>query len=48
MVCAEVIQYSAIYPCTHVICHVCAVRMRALLKTNNCALCRVSVTCDQI
>ncbi|KAK9474485.1 uncharacterized protein V1510DRAFT_360601 [Dipodascopsis tothii] len=39
-ICAEPIKYYAIGPCNHVACHVCALRMRALYKTNACVHCR--------
>ncbi|KAK9468168.1 hypothetical protein V1512DRAFT_221224 [Lipomyces arxii] len=39
-ICAEPIKYSAVSPCNHRSCHVCALRMRALYKTNACVHCR--------
>jgi E3 ubiquitin-protein ligase ZNF598 len=40
LVCADVIRYEAVYPCNHTVCHRCALRLRALMKDNHCALCR--------
>lgn len=40
LVCAEDIRYAATYPCNHFVCHVCSLRLRALMKTNNCPMCR--------
>ncbi|KAK9460361.1 uncharacterized protein V1516DRAFT_638763 [Lipomyces oligophaga] len=39
-ICAEPVKYSAVSPCNHRSCHVCALRMRALYKTNACVHCR--------
>lgn len=40
-ICADPVIYSAIAPCNHVTCHICALRMRALYKNKACAHCRV-------
>lgn len=40
LVCAEDIKYAATYPCNHFVCHVCSLRLRALIKNNNCPMCR--------
>ncbi|KAK9369625.1 hypothetical protein V1509DRAFT_469788 [Lipomyces kononenkoae] len=39
-ICAEPVKYSAVSPCNHRSCHICALRMRALYKTNACVHCR--------
>ncbi|KAK9313753.1 hypothetical protein V1524DRAFT_478023 [Lipomyces starkeyi] len=39
-ICAEQVKYSAVSPCNHRSCHICALRMRALYKTNACVHCR--------
>lgn len=39
-ICADPVIYSAIAPCTHTTCHICALRMRALYKNRACAHCR--------
>ncbi|KAK9456381.1 hypothetical protein V1511DRAFT_278381 [Dipodascopsis uninucleata] len=41
-ICAEPVKYSAVSPCNHRSCHICALRMRALYKTNACVHCRTS------
>lgn len=40
--CASQITILALSPCNHRMCHICALRMRALYKTRDCAHCRVS------
>jgi hypothetical protein len=40
-ICTNDITIYAFGPCNHKICHICAVRMRALYKNNNCAYCKV-------
>jgi hypothetical protein len=42
-ICASPVVHSAIAPCNHSTCHICALRMRALYKTRDCAHCRVSL-----
>ncbi|KAI5848694.1 hypothetical protein DFP73DRAFT_542086 [Morchella snyderi] len=39
-ICADPVTFSAIAPCTHTTCHICALRMRALYKNRACAHCR--------
>jgi len=39
-ICAEYVVYYALSPCNHRICHVCALRLRVLYKTTNCAYCK--------
>lgn len=41
-ICASPVVHSALTPCNHRTCHICALRMRALYKTRDCAHCRVS------
>lgn len=40
-ICASPIEHTAIGPCNHQTCHICALRLRALYKTRACAHCRV-------
>ncbi|KAK9451524.1 uncharacterized protein V1518DRAFT_408779 [Limtongia smithiae] len=39
-ICAEPVKYSAVSPCNHRSCHVCALRMRYLYRTDACVHCR--------
>ncbi|CAA20857.2 ubiquitin-protein ligase E3 involved in rescue of stalled ribosomes Hel2 [Schizosaccharomyces pombe] len=39
-ICAEGITYSCVLPCNHRMCHVCALRLRALYKTKECTFCK--------
>lgn len=41
-ICASTIAHTAVAPCNHRTCHICALRLRALYKTKACAHCRVS------
>jgi E3 ubiquitin-protein ligase ZNF598 len=41
-ICASPVFYNSVAPCNHRTCHICALRMRALYKTKDCAHCRVS------
>lgn len=41
-ICASPVDHNSVAPCNHRICHICALRLRALYKTNACAHCRVS------
>lgn len=41
-ICASPVVHNAVAPCNHRTCHICALRMRALYKTKDCAHCRVS------
>lgn len=41
-ICASEVVHNAVAPCNHRTCHICALRMRALYKTKDCAHCRVS------
>ena len=42
-ICASPIDHTAIAPCNHQTCHICALRLRALYKTRACAHCRVGL-----
>ncbi|KAL3418005.1 E3 ubiquitin-protein ligase hel2 [Phlyctema vagabunda] len=39
-ICASPITHHSVAPCNHRTCHICALRMRALYKTKDCAHCR--------
>ncbi|KAJ7453217.1 hypothetical protein FB451DRAFT_1145061 [Mycena latifolia] len=39
-ICAEPIKYYAVSECNHRTCHVCALRLRALYKKNDCTFCK--------
>ncbi|EEB07645.1 ubiquitin-protein ligase E3 [Schizosaccharomyces japonicus yFS275] len=41
-ICAQNVTYMCIMPCNHQLCHVCALRLRALYKTNNCTFCKTA------
>ncbi|KAG9236261.1 hypothetical protein BJ875DRAFT_372504 [Amylocarpus encephaloides] len=41
-ICASDVVHNAVAPCNHRTCHICALRMRALYKTKDCAHCRSS------
>ena len=41
-ICASPVVHNSLAPCNHRTCHICALRMRALYKTKDCAHCRVS------
>lgn len=40
-ICASKVEHTAVAPCNHRTCHICALRLRALYKTKACAHCRV-------
>jgi hypothetical protein len=40
-ICAEPVKYYAVSECNHRICHVCALRLRALYKKLDCTFCKV-------
>lgn len=42
-ICASQVIHTAVAPCNHRTCHICALRLRALYKTRACAHCRVSL-----
>ncbi|KAI1638491.1 hypothetical protein F4809DRAFT_600217 [Biscogniauxia mediterranea] len=39
-ICASPVVYQSVTPCNHRTCHICALRMRALYKNKECAICR--------
>ncbi|KIO29150.1 hypothetical protein M407DRAFT_21719 [Tulasnella calospora MUT 4182] len=39
-ICAEKIKYYSLGECNHITCHVCALRLRALYKKNECTFCK--------
>ncbi|KAL8826167.1 MAG: hypothetical protein Q9170_007506 [Blastenia crenularia] len=39
-ICASPVVHTAVAPCNHHTCHICALRLRALYKTRACAHCR--------
>lgn len=47
-ICASPVVHNAVAPCNHRTCHICALRMRALYKTKDCAHCRVSFSCRRV
>lgn len=40
-ICAEPVKYYSVSECNHRTCHVCALRLRALYKRQDCTLCKV-------
>ena len=40
-ICAEPVKYYSISECNHRTCHICALRLRALYKKNDCTFCKV-------
>lgn len=42
-ICTEPIVAYAVAACDHRTCHLCALRLRALYKTRNCAYCKVII-----
>ena len=42
-ICASPVVHSAVSPCNHRTCHICALRLRALYKSKACAHCRVNI-----
>ncbi|KAF5334514.1 hypothetical protein D9611_013777 [Ephemerocybe angulata] len=39
-ICAEPVKYYSVSQCNHRTCHVCALRLRALYKRNDCTFCK--------
>ncbi|RXW12973.1 hypothetical protein EST38_g12882 [Candolleomyces aberdarensis] len=39
-ICAEPVKYYSVSECNHRTCHVCALRLRALYKKNDCTFCK--------
>lgn len=44
LICAEPVKYYSISECNHRTCHICAVRLRALYKRQDCTLCKVRIS----
>ncbi|KAL8928225.1 MAG: hypothetical protein Q9208_001935 [Pyrenodesmia sp. 3 TL-2023] len=44
-ICASRVIHTAVAPCNHRTCHICALRLRALYKTRACAHCRTDAPC---
>ena len=42
-ICASPVVHHSVAPCNHRTCHICALRMRALYKSRDCAHCRVCI-----
>ena len=40
-ICAEPVKYYSVSECNHRTCHVCALRLRALYKRQECTFCKV-------
>lgn len=40
-ICAEPVKYWSLSECNHRTCHVCALRLRALYKKQECTFCKV-------
>jgi len=45
-ICAEPVKYYSVSACNHRTCHVCALRLRALYKKNECTFCKVRSMLD--
>lgn len=43
LICAEPVKFYAFSECNHRTCHVCALRLRALYKKENCTFCKVII-----
>ncbi|KAK0725035.1 hypothetical protein B0H67DRAFT_120210 [Lasiosphaeris hirsuta] len=41
-ICASPISHYSVAPCNHSTCHICALRLRALYKSNECPHCRTA------
>ena len=41
-ICAEPVKYYSVSECNHRTCHVCALRLRALWKRQDCTFCKVT------
>ena len=44
-ICREPVKYYSISECNHRTCHVCALRLRALYKRQDCTFCKVRLSC---
>lgn len=45
LICAEPMRYHSVPECNHRTCHVCALRLRALYKRQDCTFCKVHLFC---
>ena len=43
-ICAEPVKYYSVSECNHRTCHVCALRLRALWKRQDCTFCKVPIS----
>jgi hypothetical protein len=43
-ICAEPVKYYSVSECNHRTCHVCALRLRALYKRQECTFCKVCLS----
>jgi len=43
-ICAEPVKYYSVSECNHRTCHVCALRLRALWKRQDCTFCKVRLS----
>ncbi|KAI3649866.1 hypothetical protein MP228_005498 [Amoeboaphelidium protococcarum] len=43
-ICTEDIQIYSFGECNHEVCHLCSLRLRALYKNNQCALCKTEIS----
>jgi len=46
-ICAEPVKYYSVSECNHRTCHVCALRLRALWKRQDCTFCKVHLSFTQ-
>lgn len=42
-ICAEPIKLQSVAPCDHRTCHICAIRLRALYKKDDCTYCKARI-----
>ncbi|KAI8610118.1 hypothetical protein BC830DRAFT_1172959, partial [Chytriomyces sp. MP71] len=43
-ICTDPISWYAVGECNHRVCHLCSLRLRALLKDNNCSMCKTTLS----
>lgn len=43
-ICAEPVRLYSVPPCNHRVCHICAMRLRALWKKRECTFCKAEAT----
>ncbi|KAJ3019776.1 UNVERIFIED_CONTAM: hypothetical protein HDU68_010505 [Siphonaria sp. JEL0065] len=43
-ICTDPISWYAVGECNHRVCHLCSLRLRALLKDNNCSMCKTALS----